>query len=110
MFEVKIKYLDGNVNVFTASGDEVEAIFDNIDDSEYDNVKSVIVSKLWGVRMKILKIILLIVYTFWLFICTAYSNVALFNKPISYIVSALSGALIGYYSSRLLKEVLEDVW
>lgn len=43
MFEVKIKYLDGNVNVFTASGDEVEAIFDNINDSEYDNVKSVLV-------------------------------------------------------------------
>lgn len=43
MFEVKIKYLDGNVNVFTASGDEVEAIFDNIDVPEYENVSSVLV-------------------------------------------------------------------
>ena len=46
MFEVKIKYLDGNVNVFTASGDEVEAIFDNINDSEYDNVSSVLVVRM----------------------------------------------------------------
>ena len=46
MFEVKIKYLDGNVNVFTASGDEVEAIFDNIEAKEYDNVKSIAVTKI----------------------------------------------------------------
>lgn len=46
MFEVKIKYLDGNVNVFTASGDEVEAIFDNIDAVEYENVSSVLVVRM----------------------------------------------------------------
>lgn len=46
MYEVKIRYIDNNVNVFTASGDEVEAIFDNIEAEEYDNVKSIAVTKI----------------------------------------------------------------
>lgn len=46
MFEVKVKYSDGNVNVFTASADEVDAIFDNINDIEYDNVSSVLVVRM----------------------------------------------------------------
>ena len=46
MYEVKIRYVDNNVNIFTASSDEVEAIFDNIEAKEYDNVKSIAVTKI----------------------------------------------------------------
>lgn len=52
--------------------------------------------------MKILKIILLVVFTLWLIICTAYCSVALFNKPISYLISILSGGMIGYYFVLIL--------
>ena len=58
--------------------------------------------------MKILKVILLIVFTFWLIVCTAYCSIQLFGKPLSIIISALSGVMIGYYLSILLKGVMSN--
>jgi hypothetical protein len=46
MYEVKISYVDNNINIFTASSDEVESMFENIDAEEYDNVKSISVTKI----------------------------------------------------------------
>ena len=59
-------------------------------------------------NMKILKITLLVVFTLWLNICTAYCSITLFNKPISYLVSILSGGMIGYYFSLILIKYMEN--
>ena len=58
--------------------------------------------------MKILKIILLVVFSFWAMVCIAKVSTLIFDPPFSYLVSILSGGMIGHYFALILMKYLSE--